>query len=138
MAMENIDAPPKIMVIDDGELDNLIFQKVLKRILRKSDIESCNSGITAIDRLKHLVDKEPDELPDYIFLDICMPLMSGWEFLIEYMKLNIEPKYKSKIYILSSSIDVNDIQKSQSNPWVEAHLTKPIDVKMLKSIFQAN
>ncbi|WP_158642964.1 response regulator [Mucilaginibacter ginsenosidivorax] len=133
-----MDTIPKIMVIDDGELDSIIFKLVVKRVLHNSNIESCNSGLTAINRLKFLIEKQPNELPDYIFLDIMMPLMDGWEFLLEYKKLKIEPIYKSKIYMLSSSIDRDNILKSLSNPWVEAYLAKPIDVPTLKSIFQAN
>ncbi|QEC78698.1 response regulator [Mucilaginibacter ginsenosidivorax] len=136
--MDNMDTIPKIMVIDDGELDSIIFKLVVKRVLHNSNIESCNSGLTAINRLKFLIEKQPNELPDYIFLDIMMPLMDGWEFLLEYKKLKIEPIYKSKIYMLSSSIDRDNILKSLSNPWVEAYLAKPIDVPTLKSIFQAN
>jgi len=136
--MDNMDTTPKIMVIDDGELDSIIFKLVVKRVLHNSNIESCNSGLTAINRLKFLVDEHPNELPDYIFLDIMMPLMDGWQFLNEYKKLNIDPLYKSKIYMLSSSIDRDNILKSLSNPWVEAYLAKPIDVHTLKSIFQAN
>ena len=64
--------------------------------------------------------------------------MDGWQFLREYKKLKIEPIYKSKIYVLSSSVDYDNVLKSLSNPWVEAYLAKPIDTNTLKSIFEAN
>ncbi len=133
-----MDTTPKIMVIDDGELDNIIFQLILKRVLHTPNVESCNSGIAAIDRLQLLRDKQSDELPDYIFLDINMPLMNGWEFLKAYSKLKIESSHQSKIYVLSSFIDRSDIEMSQNSPFVQGHLSKPIDVDALKAIFQVN
>ncbi|NNU34448.1 hypothetical protein HK413_10490 [Mucilaginibacter sp. S1162] len=50
-------------------------------------------------------------MPDFILLDINMPIMNGWEFLDEYKRLNIDPQGKSKIYIISSSVFSNDIKQ---------------------------
>jgi CheY-like chemotaxis protein len=124
------------MVIDDGELDNIIFKLVVKRVLTNSDIETCISGKAAINRLKFLINGQPEALPDYIFLDIRMPVMDGWEFLTEYKKLKIDPIYQSKIYVVSSSVYQDDIQKSLINPYVKDYLSKPIDVNKLRSIFE--
>jgi CheY-like chemotaxis protein len=136
--MHNMDTTPKIMVIDDGELDNFIFQLVVKRTLNFSKIESWKNGISALERIKQLIDTQPDELPDYIFLDIRMPQMDGWEFLNQYKNLKIEPIHKSKIYMLSSSVDRQDLEMSVNDPAVEAYIPKPITVNNVKSIFQVS
>ena len=45
-----------------------------------------------------------------IFLDINMPKMNGWDFLDAYIKL----ENKVRVYMLSSSINSKDIQKSET------------------------
>jgi len=128
---------PKILIVDDGELDTLILKRQLSRIVKDYEIEADVNGSEAIDRL--LKDKFTNNnyLPDYIFLDINMPVMNGWEFLEEFDRLNIDPHKKVHIYILSSSLSHSDIVKSNSNPLVSAYLYKPIDTRKLKEILYA-
>tara|TARA_R110000764_G_scaffold134090_1_gene222177 strand:+ start:167 stop:553 length:387 start_codon:yes stop_codon:yes gene_type:complete len=66
-------------------------------------------GKEALDSLTSMV-KSGEKLPDVIFLDLNMPIMDGWEFLDEFIKLPME--YKPRVYIVSSSIDNQDIEKA--------------------------
>ena len=67
-----------------------------------------------------------------VFLDLNMPVMSGWEFLkaLEGKKaeLNIE------IHILTSSIDPGDQEHAAKFPLVSSFLVKPLDETILEGI----
>ena len=65
------------------------------------------NGKEAYDHLSIII-KENKSLPDIILLDINMPIMNGWQFLDEIIKINI-PK-ELKIFIVSSSENPEDIE----------------------------
>jgi CheY-like chemotaxis protein len=125
-----------ILVIDDGEIDNIIFEKVVKRVMSNSTIDACNNGRSAIDKLTHISNTAPHLFPDYIFLDLTMPVMDGWDFLDELGRLNIDPLKQSKIYVLSSSISVKDIKRSRMNPLVFDFISKPMNRQKAEAIFE--
>ncbi|MDO7742963.1 MAG: response regulator, partial [Pedobacter sp.] len=75
------------------------------------------------------------DLPDLIFLDINMPIMTGWEFLVEYEKLSINKMIP--VYMLSSSIFQNDIDKAKTFPNVKDFMSKPMSNNQLINIFDS-
>jgi len=63
-------------------------------------------------------------LPDVIFLDTNMP--GCWNAL-EFLKVNYERLIKPfMVYVLSTSVDVNKIQRAMSYPFVKEFIPKPI------------
>ncbi|RVT98346.1 response regulator [Mucilaginibacter limnophilus] len=124
-----------VLLVDDDEINNFISIKLIKKAILNTDITACLNGRFAIDQLVTLQKKDPSSLPDYILLDINMPIMNGWEFLDEYMRLGIDPLKKTKIFIISSSVFSNDISKAKSYPLVEDFISKPLNVERIKEIF---
>jgi CheY-like chemotaxis protein len=61
-----------------------------------------------------------------IFLDINMPILTGWEFLDKFDRFTEEIKKQFNIYILSSSIDPADIHQAKLNPLVRGFIEKPL------------
>ncbi|AMR30974.1 hypothetical protein A0256_05810 [Mucilaginibacter sp. PAMC 26640] len=129
--------PKSIFVIDDEALDIMIFKLMVKRVDESLDVDAISSGHNAIDKLNQIAKTQPELMPDYIFLDLNMPGMNGWEFLDEYKRLNMDRIKKTHIYILSSSVYNNDLAKSQANSLVENFIYKPINLDNLREIFAA-
>jgi len=130
------DKPVSVLLIDDDEINNFISIKLIKKALLNTEIMACLNGKFAIEQLSDIQRKDPEKMPDYILLDINMPIMNGWEFLDEYKRLNIDPQGKSKIYIISSSVFSNDINKAKSYPLVKDFISKPLNVEKIKELFE--
>ncbi|GAA4101138.1 response regulator [Mucilaginibacter panaciglaebae] len=130
--------PVSILLVDDDEINNFISIKLIKKAVEHTAISACLNGRFAIDELVNIQKHDPSLLPDFILLDINMPIMNGWEFLDEYKRLNIDPEGKSKIYIISSSVFSNDINKARSYPLVKNFISKPLSVEKIKEMFNAN
>lgn len=130
--------PVSILLVDDDEINNFISIKLIKKALDNTAISACLNGKFAIDELAQIQKQDPSLLPDFILLDINMPIMNGWEFLDEYKRLNIDPLGKSKIYIISSSVFSNDINKARSYPLVQNFISKPLSVDKIKEMFNIN
>jgi len=126
--------PVRILLVDDDEINNFISIKLIKKALLNTDITACLNGRFAIDQLLEIKQKDPEKLPDFILLDINMPIMNGWEFLEEYNKLNIDPEGKTKIFIISSSVFSNDISKAKSYPLVKDFISKPLNVEKINEV----
>jgi CheY-like chemotaxis protein len=134
--MEFNSRPVSVLLVDDDEINNFISIKLIKKALLNTEIMACLNGKFAIDQLVDIQRNDPAKLPDYILLDINMPIMNGWEFLDEYKRLNIDPLSKTKIFIISSSVFSNDINKARSYPLVKDFISKPLNVDKIIELFR--
>jgi CheY-like chemotaxis protein len=128
-----------VLIIDDGELDTYISKNTIKRVLSNVSITACGNGLEAIHRLKRLLRSDLECLPDYIFLDLSMPVMDGFQFLEEYRLLKIDKvRKKIKVYVLSSALFTPDLEKALSSSIISGFISKPIDSKKVKEIFNVD
>jgi CheY-like chemotaxis protein len=118
------------LLIDDNYIDNFVTRKILESGNFVDDIIIRQSPDDAIESLQSGLIK-----PDVIFLDVRMPLMSGFEFLDAYDKLVLPNKADIKIYMLSSSLDPTDIKKSEMNKHITNFIHKPVTHKALEELF---
>ncbi len=127
--------PVNIMLVDDDEINNFITVKLIRKAYPDAVISTFLNGLLAIERLKELLQNFSDNIPDYILLDINMPIMNGWEFLEAYKNLNLDIDKKLTIYILSSSVFSNDIDKAKSYQSVANFISKPLNLEAIKEVF---
>lgn len=116
-----------VCVIDD---DN-IYQYTAKVILESTglirEIRSFYDGKTAINYFRNHAGENKETLPDVIFLDINMPEMNGWEFLDEYNALLPSLCKPITLYMVSSSVNSSDMQRSRSYKAVTDYIVKPVN-----------
>jgi len=116
------------LLIDDNYIDNFITRRILENSNFAVQIIVKQSPAEAISLLREGIIK-----PDVIFLDVRMPLMSGFEFLDEYDKIAID-KENIKIFMLSSSLDPLDMRKSTDNKYITQFIHKPLTQKALEEL----
>lgn len=123
----------QIFIIDDDSVNNLVASKIIERANIARKIKTFTNASFALDHLSaNIVSKAA--LPQLIFLDINMPAMNGWEFLNAYQELPQSVRNKIKVYILSSTVFKEDIEKAESNEHVVDYLTKPLTVEAVNKI----
>lgn len=120
----------KLFLIDDDTIQNHLVKMTIKKIDREIDLTFFSNPILALDFLSKISDI--DSNPDIILLDLNMPELSGWQFLEQYAKFPIT----SKVAILSSTIDANDVEKSKTIPLVFHFCHKPITPEKLIEILE--
>jgi len=121
-------------LIDDEPIFNLISSKIINRSGWQGEVRVFISARTAFEEIKMHIANE-GYLPDFIFLDIRMPEMDGFEFLEELNNLPKDPLKYIRVYMLSSSLDQKDIIRSHQYPMVKGFLSKPMDIQTIKDIF---
>lgn len=122
-----------ICIIDDDDIYVFALKKILQLNNLCENILIFKNGEEAIHYFNNF-DKNTGELPDLILLDINMPIMDGWEFMDEYIKLKPQIDKYIPIYIVSSSINHSDVTKARSYNDVSDYLIKPLKVTDLKRI----
>lgn len=116
-----------VCVIDDDNIYQYTARVLLESTGLAKKITSFYNGRDAISFFQKAENQNAEELPDVIFLDINMPIMNGWEFLEEYNKLHTSFPKPILVYVVSSSVDSSDMQKSRSFQAVSDYLVKPVN-----------
>lgn len=120
-----------IYLIDDDHCCNFLNELVIKSVNPNLQITSFTKANDALEEFKKgTLDEE-----SIILLDINMPEMNAWEFLIEFEKLVGSNKI---IYLLSSSTSVIDRMKALDYHSVINYLYKPLSSEQFNEILKAH
>ncbi|MEW5677327.1 response regulator [Flavobacterium enshiense] len=120
------------LLIEDNVIDQLVTTKLLKNTLGHFNINIVSNGKEGIEWLYEYQSNFSESL--IILLDIKMPEMDGFEFLSHYELLPDEVKSTTEIFMLSSTIDSNDIKKANENSYVKKLFSKPLPVQQFKEM----
>lgn len=126
-----------LCLVDDDDVYQYTFLRQLKDTELAKDILLFSDGELAMEFIENNL-METSLLPDIIFLDINMPIMDGWEFLEEFVKLKPNVGKKIAIYMVSSSIDPSDFDRARAINEVSDYLIKPINKDQVKTIIEQN
>ncbi len=117
--------------------DDSIYLMLAKRLILLNDLSNTISEYTNGHEAFHALQKlhtNGEALPDIIFLDLNMPIWDGWDFLDEFIKLDLAQF--PEIYIVTSSSHSLDLEKIASYPIVKRKLDKPLELDDLMSILR--
>ncbi|MDT0642057.1 response regulator [Zunongwangia sp. F363] len=124
-------------IIDDDKIYVNLVKKIIEIKKLSENLLVYKNGKEALDYFKLILgNMTEDKLPEIIFLDLNMPVMDGWEFLNEFIKIKNNFNKKITLYVVSSSIDPRDLERAKSINMVTDYLIKPIELKKFEKIFE--
>jgi len=131
--MNGNDNQIRIILVDDDKEDCLIFEEAIKGLNMRTNLSFFHDGIQILEYLN----QPESELPDILFLDINMPLMSGIECLKELRANDRFSKLPIAIYSTSSSeSDIEETFVSGANVYINKPSSFDKLQKVLKDILK--
>src|SRR4051812_39324573 len=122
------------IVIDDSKLDCFIAEKVIRNTGKCADLKSFVDATLA---LEYIGSQKEEHFPHTIILvDIQMPVMNGFQFIEAFEQLPEHITSRCTIYVISSSINENDLKRVHNYASVRQFLNKPINSNVLSALFQ--
>ncbi len=126
----------KVVMIDDSVMCHRMLQLMVQKYQDTATVTYSLDAKNIIDFLESH-QQDTDHLPDVILLDLCMPGFNGYDFLVSYNKLCHQINKHIDIYIVSSSVDPDDVKLHHIYPFIKQYLIKPLTLANVKGIFQA-
>ena len=130
-----IKQPKHFLIVDDDPQNNSLSKMALRKAFGEVEVIDF---VTPEEALAFINTEFVDSVSDgkaVLFLDINMPTMDGWEFLEALNTFGESVKEKLNVYMLSSSVDPEDLERANANPYIIAFLEKPLSREMLIQMF---
>ncbi len=125
------------IVIDDDPINNMVCKASIKAS-SGGKVPVCFTN--PVEGLKYLENEYitlAGTNPIILFLDINMPQMSGFELLEKYYHFPPEAKKNITIFMLSSSVNPEDIDRARANPDVKEYLYKPLNKEKVLKVLES-
>ncbi|GAB3818495.1 response regulator [Pontibacter rugosus] len=116
----------KVFIVDDDEVSIFLTETVLVTENFALEYSTFLNPAEALEHLLQLLTQGEQNLPEVLFLDLNMPFMSGWDFLDALKPYNQQLKQQCKIYILTSSVDICEMERSKNYSILAGFLHKPV------------
>ena len=113
----------KVLIVDDSRLARLSLIKSVKNVEPATEFFEAENGAIAIEVFKK-------ERPSVVFLDLTMPVMDGYEALVEIVKIDSEAQ------VIVVSADVQPVAKLKVlKSGAKNMYPKPINNEKMQNIF---
>ena len=117
---------PVILLAEDSDDDAFFFQRAFLKVKAGCALVRAENGKVALETLRARLDRS-EPMPLLFFLDLKMPVMSGFEVLEGLRIFDSVPK----VIVLSGSNDQNDRSRALSLGAAD-YLVKPITTDVLR------
>jgi CheY-like chemotaxis protein len=118
-----------ILLADDDEDDRIFFKEALQEVRIKTNVTMVNDGLQLMNYLNH----PSNPLPNIVFLDLNMPVKSGFDCLMEIRRNNRFRDLAIAIYSTSSSDEnIEEAFVQGANIYIK----KPNDFSLLKNTLE--
>lgn len=114
----------RFLLIDDDFTVKILFEAALEEIDQPVEYEFKSSAQEGLAYLEQC--RQTDLYPDYILVDLKMPVMDGFEFIAQYEKHFFAALPRTQLFVLSSSISEKDKAQAMQQKPVKDFITKPI------------
>lgn len=122
----------QVLLIDDNDIDNAVNAKLLQLAKISDDITTFTDPMKA---LRHLATVGSTwASPKHILLDIRMPNMDGFEWLDAFRQLPDDIQNMCRVFMLTASINRDELDHAEHDDTVIALLEKPLDVYVFKQL----
>ena len=125
---ENRYSGKKVLIVEDNELNREIATALLEEI--GISVDSVEDGTDAVERMNEV----DDDRYDLIFMDIQMPKMDGYMATREIRTLKNNKKANIPIIAMTANAFEED-KKKAFQAGMNAHIAKPIDIKIILDAF---
>ena len=124
MSSLEVSKKSKILFVDDSHTE-INYLKLLFQITNlPANPIFINSAAEALNKLENYA---ASDFPDFILVDINMPLMDGFEFAQCYFEHFLHKYPNTILFIYSTSIHSADIARAKSIGGVQGFISKPFD-----------
>jgi len=119
-----------ILFVDDSKTEINYLKLLFQLTDHPLNPNFINSAQKAIETLENT---PPSEFPDIIVVDINMPLMDGFEFSKIYNEKFRKKYTNTRLFIYSTSIHSEDINRAESTIGVSGFIAKPFGENTFKN-----
>lgn len=127
---------PHFIIIDDSQLDCFIGEKIIQNTGTFSSVKSYIQAKDAYEFIKNS-DPNPADAITVIVLDIQMPVMNGFQFVEAFERLPEKIRSNFAIFMFSSSINENDMNRLENHPCIRKFYGKPISKDIVSNIVES-
>ncbi|TGE25544.1 response regulator [Hymenobacter aquaticus] len=120
-----------ILLVDDDPITNFLNQRLLTELSLADKLLVALNGKEALALIEEHC---PTDCPDLILLDVNMPVMNGFDFLLAYEDLGVGQQ-QSIIIVLTTSLHPRDVERVATLN-IAGFLNKPLTRDKVEEILR--
>ena len=127
----------KSLVVNDDAISLMIASKMLKKAEFSGEIITADNGKNALAYFSEIIGKGEncfEQAPQFVFLDLYMPVMNGWDFLKIFSEKYASLFPATRVVIVSSTADSEDLMQLEKYRVVSDFICTPITLGKLEDI----
>ncbi|HTK21723.1 MAG TPA: response regulator [Mucilaginibacter sp.] len=123
----------KLVFIDDDPVDHFLMKHILRGKNYFDTTTYTIYGSLVLDYIEEHK-SDPEKLPDMIFVDLNMPMFSGWDFLKRMEQMYQGISKEIPVFVISSSLRPDDKDTSSRYSFVQDFISKPVSSEEIERI----
>lgn len=122
----------RVILVDDNELDSDFHTIILRKAGYGGEPLRFENGPDFL----HFLRSSPPDRPTCVFLDINMPIQSGFDTVDQLAPLLDPGGAPLEVHLLTSSDSPADRQRAAGRPLIRSYLVKPLSVADARRILR--